>query len=230
MQIKAEKICFPKKIADKNLFLILIVVATVIACTPAIRKELPEKSVTPAFPWSLQEYSAFLKENMNYRDEIYSTEYVTCDFVVDTEYSATRIQNLIEPDAFSYIFDNPELKAMTYYEKILYVYEYILREYDFHADPDIHNWQAVEETVNAKKGDCKHLSLLLMSLLLSAGINTHAAISNGHMWVNVYYDNNWHVLEVDNDSERNKIYQIPGFYKNPLYKIFVDHSEKRKKF
>ena len=105
-----------------------------------------------------------------------------------------------------------------------------MREYEFQADPDTYHWQTVAETIKAKKGDCKNLSLLLMSLLLSAGINTHAAISNGHMWVNVYYDKKWQVLEVDKDSERNKIYQTPGFYKNPLYKVFMDRTEKRKRF
>ena len=70
---------------------------------------------------------------------------------------------------------------------------------------------------------------VLMSLLLSAGIESYAAISNGHMWTNVFFDNTWHVLEVDKDPERNKIYQIPGFYKNPVYKIFKDRTLKRKR-
>jgi hypothetical protein len=48
------------------------------------------------------------------------------------------------------------------------------------------------------------------------------------MWVNVFYDNEWHGLEVDRDPERNKIYSIPGFYEDPLYKIFIDRTEKRK--
>jgi hypothetical protein len=50
------------------------------------------------------------------------------------------------------------------------------------------------------------------------------------MWTNVYFDNEWHVLEVDKDSDRNKIYQMPGFYKDPIYKVFIDHTMKRKRF
>ena len=219
---------FPNKMVNKIIPFLLIVVATHISCAPAIKKEFPEKIAPPSHPWSIQDYSEFLKENIRYRDEIYSTEYVLCDFIVDTEYGPTLIQNLIDPDAASSILKNLDLNDMRHEEKILYIYEYVLREFAFHANP--HYWETVAETVKAKKGDCKHLSLLLMSLLLSGGIHTHAAISNLHMWVNVYYDNEWHVLEVDHDSERNKIYQIPGFYKNPLYKVFMDRTEKRKRF
>lgn len=45
----------------------------------------------------------------------------------------------------------------------------------------------------------------------------------------IFFDNKWHVLEVDKDPERNKIYQIPGFYENPVYKIFKDRALKRKR-
>jgi len=89
-------------------------------------------------------------------------------------------------------------------------------------------WQSVEETIKTQKGDCKNLSLLLMSYLTTAGYDTYAGISNGHMWVNVNHDNQWQILELDLDPERNTIYRIPGFYENPLYKIYPDRSEKRK--
>jgi hypothetical protein len=49
------------------------------------------------------------------------------------------------------------------------------------------------------------------------------------MWVNVNCDNQWQVLELDLDPERNTIYSIPDFYENPLYKIYPDRSEKRKR-
>ena len=34
-------------------------------------------------------------------------------------------------------------------------------------------------------------------------------------------------LKWDLDPERQKIYRIPGFYENPLYKIYPERSEKR---
>jgi hypothetical protein len=68
-----------------------------------------------------------------------------------------------------------------------------------------------------------------MSCLTNAGYDTYAAISNGHMWVNVNHNNQWQVLELDLDPARNTVYQIPGFYDNPLYRIYPDRSEKRKR-
>ncbi|MCJ7541763.1 MAG: hypothetical protein MUO88_19115, partial [Desulfobacterales bacterium] len=165
MQNRAISVFFPNKIVNKILSFLLIVVATHISCAPALKKEFPEKIVTPTHPWSIQEYSEFLKENMSYRDEIYSTEYVSYDFLVDTGDGPTLIQNLIDPDAVSSIVENLDLNDMRHEEKILYIYKYVLREYAFHVVP--HQWETVEETVKTKKGDCKNLSLLLMSLLLS---------------------------------------------------------------
>jgi hypothetical protein len=146
---------------------------------------------------------------------------------VDTDYGSTLIQTLIDPEAVSPITYHLGIHNLEYKEKISVIFNYVIHEYAFIMTPC--KWQSVEETVKTKKGDCKGLSLLLMSLLLSAGIDTHAAVSNGHMWTNVFYDNTWHVLEVDMNPDRNKIYQIPGFYENPLYKVFIDHSERRKR-
>jgi hypothetical protein len=68
-----------------------------------------------------------------------------------------------------------------------------------------------------------------MSLLISAGYDTYAGISNGHMWVKVRENTRWYVLELDQDPERNTIYRLPGFYDHPLYKIYPHRSEKRKR-
>jgi hypothetical protein len=94
---------------------------------------------------------------------------------------------------------------------------------------DPHRWQSVEETIKTRKGDCKSLSLLLMSLLKSAGYDSYAGIANGHMWVVAYEKNRWKIYELDKNRERNLIYGIPGFYDIPLYKIYPDRSEKRKR-
>ncbi len=218
----------PTKIFNTIFFLFLIICITLIGCRSVIKVEYPEKTIVPPSPWSLHDYAEFLKENMKYRDEIYSTEYIDCNLVVDTDFGSTPIQNLIDPNTVFSIVDTPIINNMNYYDRILYICEYVLREYNYHAEP--HYWQTVDETIKAKKGDCNDLSLLLMSLLVSAGINAHASISNFHMWVNVFYDNEWHVLETDKDLLRNRIYQIPNFYKNPLFKVFIDGTQKRKRF
>ncbi len=197
-------------------------------CAALYKKEIPEAPIIPELKWDLDSYAEFVKQNMTEINARYSSDYITYEFVVDTEYGSTVIQNLIDPEAASVItadlgkHSNPQ-----YPDKLVTIYQYIIEEYDYILDP--HAWQSVTETIRTKKGDCKTLSLLLMSLLLSADYDTYAGIANGHMWVNVRENYRWIVLELDQNPKRQKIYRIPGFYENPLYKIYPDHSEKRKR-
>ena len=197
-------------------------------CAAVYKKEIPEEPFIPELKWDLDSYAQFVKQNMTEINARYTPEYVSYEFVVDTEYGSTVVQNLIDPEAVSTItadlgkYSNPEDP-----DKLVTIYQYIIEEYDYILDP--HAWQSVEETIRTKKGDCKSLSLLLMSLLLSAGYDTYAGIANGHMWVKVHENYQWVFLELDQNPERQKIYSIPGFYDNPLYRIYPDHSEKRKR-
>ena len=197
-------------------------------CAALYKKEMPEAPILPELKWDLDSYAEFVKQNMTAINARYSSDYVAYEFVVDTEYGSTVIQNLIDPVAASAIaadlgkHSNPE-----YQDKWVTIYQYIIEEYDYILDP--HAWQSVAETIRTKKGDCKSLSLLLMSLLLSEGYDTYAGIANGHMWVKVRENYKCFVLELDQNPERQKIYRIPGFYENPLYKIYPDRSEKRKR-
>jgi hypothetical protein len=226
MQEEIIEISFFIKKFIKALSLLFLMVV-LIHCAPGLKK-YPEEFIIPPLPENLQDYAIFLKNNIAGINETYSKEYIPFNFEVDTENGSTLIQNFINPEAVSSISHNLGLENLEDKEKISILYDYVLDEYTFIINP--FKWQTVEETVNTKKGDCKSLSLLLMSLFLSAGLDSYVAISNGHMWPNVYFDNKWHVLEVDKNSDRNKLYQMPGFYKDPIYKVFIDHTMKRKRF
>ena len=197
-------------------------------CAALYKKEVTEEPIIPELKWDLDSYAKFVKQNMAEINARYTSEYVSYEFVVDTEYGSTVVQNLIDPEAVSKIsanlgtYSDPE-----YPHELVTIYQYIVKEYDYILDP--HAWQSVEETIRTKKGDCKSLSLLMMSLLLSAGYDTYAGIANGHMWVKVHENYQWVVLELDQNPERQKIYRIPGFYDKPLYRIYRDRSEKRKR-
>lgn len=197
-------------------------------CAALYKKEIPEEPILPELKWDLGSYAEFVKQNMTEINARYSSDYVYYEFVVDTEYGSTVIQNLIDPEAGSAITaDLGKQSNSEYQNKLVTIYQYIIEEYDYILDP--HAWQSVEETIRTKKGDCKSLSLLLISLLLSADYDTHAGIANGHMWVRVRENYQWFVLELDQNPERQKIYRIPGFYDNPLYRIYPDRTVKRKR-
>jgi transglutaminase-like putative cysteine protease len=212
----------------KNLTVGILCLFVFSGCAALYKKEIPEEPIIPELKWDLDSYAEFVKQNMTEINARYSPDYVFYEFVVDTEYGSTVIQNLIDPEAASAItadlgnHSNPE-----YRDKLVTIYQYTIEEYNYILDP--YTWQSVEETIRTKKGDCKSLSLLLMSLLLSAGYDTYAGIANGHMWVEVHENHRWHVLELDQNPQRHKIYRIPGFYDDPLYKIYPDRSEKRKR-
>lgn len=212
-----------KRIAVGTLCLLILS-----GCAAVRLEKVPAESITPETKRHFDLYASFVKENLAQINAHYSTTYVPCVFIVDINDGSTVIQDLIDPESVKDI--NAVLRtdaASRYPYRVRRIYHYILRHYAYVLDP--HRWQSVEETISTQKGDCKSLSLLLMSLLTSAGLEAYAGISNGHMWVVAYENNRWHVLEPDQNPDRKKIYGIPGFYDDPLYKIYPDRSEKRKR-
>ncbi len=217
---------FKKRTTRKSITLLMVWIVILAGCLEIKREKHFQKETRNSLQWNIQSYVSFLRQNIIKTGEKYTIEYEPCEFIVDTDYGSTLIQNLIKPEAVLNIQAQLGINDLEYYDKLSKIFEYVKNNYDFVIDP--YNWPTVEETIRAKKGDCNSLSLLLMSLLLSAGIQSHAAISNGHMWVSALHDDEWHILEVDRDPERKRIYSLPGFYQNPVYIIFSDHSEKRK--
>jgi hypothetical protein len=158
-------------------------------CTALYKKEIPEAPIIPELKWDLDSSAEFVKQNMTEINARYSSNYVTYEFVVDTEYGSTVIQNLIDPGAASAITaDSVKHSNPEYQDKLVTIYQYIIEDHDYILDP--HTWQSVAETIRAKKGDCKSLSILLMSLLLSAGYDTYTGIANGHTQKHTNQDKN----------------------------------------
>ena len=176
---------------------------------------------------TLQNRADLIRENIDNLNQIYFEEYQPhpYPFIVDTETGGAVIQNLIDTELAGRQISSLDLGSLNKNERLSKIYNYVISEYDYIVEPKI--WPTMDETIKWKKGDCKGLSLLLMSFLLASGFDAHAAISNGHMWVNVYKGGAWHVLELDSDPERNRIYNIPGFYDMPLFRIYEDRTEKR---
>jgi hypothetical protein len=198
------------------------------SCAAIQREKIPAESITPEAKRHLESYAAFVKENMSQIEANYYTVYSAYEFIVDMDYGSSLIQTLIDPASVADI--NAVLRTNAISRdpnKIRRIYRHIIKNYTYVIDP--HRWQTVEETIKTRRGDCKSLSLLLMSLLASAGCDAYAGISNGHMWVVAFENNRWKVLELDRHPARNKIYAIPGFYDYPLYKIYPDRSERRKR-
>lgn len=197
-------------------------------CAAIQRENIPAESIIPEEKWHLESYAAFVKENMTEIRANYSKAYAPYEFIVDTEYGSSVIQDLIDPEPVAGINAVLRTDAISRFpHKVRRIYQYILSHYTYVLDP--HRWQSVTETIAARQGDCKSLSLLLMSLLTSAGYDSYAGISNGHMWVVAYENSRWHVLELDQNPARKKIYGIPDFYDYPLYKIYPNRSEKRRR-
>jgi hypothetical protein len=206
----------------------LLWVFFLLGCAAVQREKIPAESIFPEAKRHLRLYAEFVKENMDEINARYSTTYVPCEFIVDMDDGSTVIQDLIDPATVAGINSMLRTDAISRYPyKVRRIYQYILSRYDYVIDP--HRWQSVQETLRTQRGDCKSLSLLLMSLLTSAGFDAYAGISNGHMWVVANENNRWHVLDLDQNPARRKIYGIPGFYDDPLYKIYPDRSEKRKR-
>ena len=212
----------------KAFAIVMVWILILPGCTAIHREKIPAENIIPELKWNLESYAEFVKENITAIHANYSTVYAPYDFIVDTDAGSTMIQNLFDPEIATAI--NSRLRDdanPAHSDKLVLIYTHIIDHYDYDLDP--YKWQSVEETARTHRGDCKSLSLLMMSLLTSAGYEAYAGISNGHMWVTVRDNYQWVVLELDQDPARSAIYHIPGFYEDPLYKIYPDRSEKRKR-
>ncbi len=194
-------------------------------CTPRSVEKQPVQQSVSKWAWSIPNYADFVASNLKNINQLYAEEYGPYLFIADTANGSTVVQNLVDIKIAEQQLENMSFGPLNDREKIMHLHEYVLGSYRYVVEPK--EWPTIQETIQWGKGDCKGLSLLLMSLLLASGFETHAAVSNGHMWVNVKMDGKWHVLEMDRNPDRARIYQIPGFYDRPLFKIYQDGTEKR---
>ena len=208
------------------LFLLLAGFQLLTGCSTLIGRKPMEEEI-PAKEWDARNYSDFLKQNMMMLNQIYSTVYHPYVFIVDTAQGSVPIQHLIDSRAVTPIVEDLRIGDNPEEELIWRLYRYVIEEYEYVVDASY--WPEISDTLEKKEGDCKGLSLLLLSLFHAAGYDGYAAISNGHMWVRGSDGGKWYTFEVDRDPGRSQIYGIKGFYENPLFKVFNDRTYKRKR-
>lgn len=179
------------------------------------------------FPWDIREYRRFVKDNRQLLNEIYSREYEPYTFVVDTATGSTVIQNLIDPVVVRTITETLALTGRSGEAKVEACNHFVVTRFRYRPTPSI--WPTIAQTLESRSGDCKGLSLLLLSLLLSQDVPCYGAIASGHMWVMANVNGRWKVLETDHEPVRGQIYRIPGFYDFPLFKIYSDKTLKRRR-
>jgi transglutaminase-like putative cysteine protease len=176
---------------------------------------------------SSQSYARFVENNLAWLDRIYTRHYEPCDFIVDTESGSTAVQNLIDLKSARRIQQSLALSNLSDVGITEALVAYLRSDYRYVSEPQ--HWVPVAETIRRRSGDCKNLSLLLLSLLTVSGLDAYGAISNGHMWVSARVEQRWIVLETVPKESRSGVYRIPGFYSYPLYKIYPQYSTKRRK-
>ena len=176
-------------------------------------------------PQNMLDYSNYIQKNQKNINQTYSQFYCNYEYLVDSSSGVTRIQNLINPESVHSIANEIIAKSQSKTEKTYVFFTYVVRHFKYFSMPEM--WPTVAQTLKTRKGDCKGLSLLLLSALIFFDIECYAAISNGHMWVVAELDGESKIFETDSDPDRNLIYRLPGFYEKPLFKIYYKKSEKR---
>jgi len=171
------------------------------------------------------DYIKYIQENQKNINIIYSQSYDNYEYLVDSDSGVTLIQHLINPELVYPITNKVVSEDQSQTEKAINCFNYIIQHFRYFPMPE--TWPTIAQTLKIRKGDCKGLSLLLLSILISFDIECYAAIGNSHMWVEAKLSGGWKIFETDSDPNRNLIYQLPGFYEKPLFKIFYNRSEKR---
>jgi len=172
-------------------------------------------------------YLQYLKMNMAMQEEIYAATYRGVVFTVETTAGSRRVQELLDLTGtrqlalqLTHGVADDRLQA----ERL---YRYVTTSFRYVRMPEL--WMSAAEARHLGYGDCKSLSLLLLSLMINCGFDAYAAVGHGHMWVSVKIGERWHVFETDTDPARRAIYGQPDFYRYPLFRIFPDRTEKRKR-
>ena len=205
---------------------ISISLGSLIGCASFSEVAQTNGQIIKSSPLATQEYIQYIKANIALKDLKYSTQYEPIEFIVDTDFGSTKIQNLIDLADGRSIVEKEGWDRIQPQDKVEKAFQYIVTHYKYITEPC--KWLSTRDIITQKQGDCKNLSLLLLSMLHAMGIDSYASISNNHMWVNATIANQWHIFELDQNPEHNRIYAIESFYEHPLYKIYLEQTLKRR--
>jgi hypothetical protein len=109
----------------------------------------PPVETTPSMvqPVPLQNYAEFIKQNMDYINAVYSTDYAPYVFVVDTERGSRPVQALLEPEAVAGLADRLNRDARSNSVKVANIYNHVIDNFRYHPMP--HQWEPVSEVVRS---------------------------------------------------------------------------------
>lgn len=174
---------------------------------------------------SPEAYIAFWSENKRLINHIYADDYAEYPIIVDTVSGSRDILALLDPGAAKPLLNAIVTAGMPPDHVVRRCHRYVVTHFRYVPSP--HLWPTIRQTLEQRSGDCKGLSLLLMSLLMAADIDVSVEISNGHMWVRVARDGKTAILETDQTPERQAIYNSPGFYDRPLLRVTPEQTLRR---
>jgi transglutaminase-like putative cysteine protease len=221
-QVPVESLFSKHTISWRLLVVIEMIVSLFFGCA-AVRKPLDTEIISPTE--SPEAYVAFWSENKRWIDQIYADDYSVYPIIVDTASGSRDILTLIDPEAAKPLMDAIVTAGAPPDHVVRRCYRYVVTHFRYLPSPDL--WPTVRQTLKQRSGDCKGLSLLLMSLLTAADIDASAEISNGHMWVRVDLDGTTTILETDQTPGRQAIYNSPGFYDRPLLRVTTKQTLRR---
>lgn len=210
-------------LANSRLFLLSGPIILLLFGCASTSKPLATDIISPIE--SPEAYIAFLSENKRWIDQIYADNYADYSIIVDTASGSRDILTLLDPGAAKPLLNAIVTAGMPADRVVRRCYRYVVTHLRYVPSP--HLWPTVRQTLEQRAGDCKGLSLLLMSMLMAADIDVRAEISNGHMWVRVALDGKTAILETDQTPERQAIYNSPDFYDRPLLRVTPKQTLRR---
>jgi len=203
----------------------IILPAAFWGCATRKGPALDHPGAIPGQPDALAVYRAMVAENIGLINRLYQPRYENAAFIVDTDTGSAPVQALINTEAAAAYLRRHELPdGPATADAMLSL---VQSRFAFVDEPQ--PWQSVAETIASGRGDCKNLSLLLLSMLAVAGVPAYAGVSNGHMWVVATAPETARIMELDTSPIRGTVYAIAMFYDVPLYRIYTTHTEKRRR-
>ena len=147
----------------KSLWSVILLAALAAACArvPPVPDGMPED--VPSRPDRLSAYRQFVTENQHLINRQYGSRYAPATFVVDTENGSAPIQSLVDTDAAAEFLARHPLPAPGDASDPEVLTDLVRRSLRYVPEPM--RWNPAKETMARGRGDCKNLSLVLLSLL-----------------------------------------------------------------
>lgn len=158
--------------------------------------------------------------------DMYRVKKIDCSYANDSNYIDYFLitynkKALDNVDAINEVIEDISTAANDYekdYDKVKFVYDYILDNYDYDFNLKNHS---VYELISTGKGVCSAYAMLFNEVMKQLDIPADIAYNKNHAWNNVLIDNEWYNIDCSAPDMTNiEAFRYSTFLKSDKYFVY----------